>query len=137
MYRKPSPAILISTLPVGHVDLRPGEKPMLVCPSCGQWTILTRKIAHWHADRSTGQECDGGGQLYSFDLSQAQLTAAVTVATRDADLRRSRRSFTKPQPKTPAPLTTIARRYAQAVEINATGNAKARAAISRLERALT
>lgn len=137
MYRKPSPAILISSLPVGHVDLRPGEKPMLVCPSCGQWVILARKIAHWHTDRATGAECAGGGQLYHFDVSSARLEAARTVAVTDAAQRRTRRTFTKPQPPKGAPLPAIARRYAQAVQINATGDAKARAAIARLERALT
>ena len=136
MYRKPSPAILISSLPVGHVDLRAGEKPMLVCQSCGQWVILTRKIAHWHTDRATGTECAGGGQLYCFDISPAQVAAARTVAVRDAEQRRTRRTFTKPQPPKGAPLTAIARRYAQAVEINATADAKARAALARLERAL-
>jgi hypothetical protein len=129
MYHSSAPAILASTLPAGHLDLRPGQDPMVVCSHCGQWTILTRKIARWHKVRGTQDDCPGGGQRYRLDVA-----ATGTEPVVDTGIR-ARRSFTKPQPRTPAPLTAIARRNAQASEIASARNADMHAALARLEQA--
>ena len=122
MYHNSRPPIIASALPAGHLDMRPGQVPMVVCGHCGQWTVLTRSIARWHKLRGTQDDCPGGGQRYRLDVDATQVEIAPRTGIR------AHRSFREPQPPTPESVVHIARARRQAGE--------AHAALDRLERAL-
>ena len=107
MYHNGKPPIPASSLPTGHVDLRDGEPPMVVCGDCGQWVIVKRTIAFWHT--ADGADCPGGGQRYRLDVSPIALAAGYGDAVRDAAQHRPRRMLVKAAPPIPVPVADIAR----------------------------
>jgi hypothetical protein len=101
------PARPISSFPANEVNLRPGEKPSLVCPDCRTWRFLAAGIIQPH-HLDSGAKCDGAGQRVYRDVPLATLETAMRTEVRQAATRRARRTFYKPAPPIPAPLHRLA-----------------------------
>lgn len=101
------PARPLSSFPANEVNLRPGEKPTLVCPHCRAWSFLAAGIIQPHR-LSSGAKCEGSGQRVYRDVPLAALETAMRAEVRQAATRRARRTFAKPAPPVPAPLHRLA-----------------------------
>jgi hypothetical protein len=101
------PARPISSFPANEVNLRPSEKPSLVCPDCRAWRFLAEGIIQPH-HLENGAKCDGSGQRVYRDVPLATLETAMRTEVRQAATRRARRTFYKPAPPVPAPLHRLA-----------------------------
>lgn len=85
------PPIAVSSLPVHHVSLWPGEKPQVVCPSCGRWRMLYRgMLAPHHMDLGDRRRCPGSGQRVRVDLDPLDWLAQLRIAELDAGTRTGR-----------------------------------------------
>lgn len=79
---KPSslPALTASTMKPGHLDLRVGAPSSIVCPDCGTWRHLKRRMIWPHRlDRTTSGgptlRCPGSARLVDLDLTVEQWQA--------------------------------------------------------------
>jgi hypothetical protein len=113
------PALLASTIRPDLLNLRPGERPSMVCPACRRWQLLYRSmIAAHHPD--DGPRCSGSGQRLLRDLSPDQwLTQLYRWQHRqrrrrvaDPDRRHSTRVHLSPAPPVPPPVCRITRNAA-------------------------
>lgn len=99
------PARPISSFRASDVNLRPGEKPTLVCPDCHTWRFLAAGIIQPHRT-GDGSRCAGSGQRVYRDVPLARLDDAERVEARQAATRRSARVHYKPAPPVPLPVHT-------------------------------
>jgi hypothetical protein len=103
------PALLASTLPPNTLNLRPGERPAMICPDCGCWRLLYRSMiaAHQAADGIT--RCPGSGQRLNRDITPQVWQAQLRDAVQNAGRRRPSRVHLQPAPPVPTPVFRIRR----------------------------
>ena len=104
------PPLRASELPPNQVSLYPGEARAIVCPGCGRWQKPANGGLRRHAlDADSTRACPETGRRVWFDLAPAQWQALLTVAVRDAALRRSSRVHRGARPPVAPPVFRIAR----------------------------
>jgi hypothetical protein len=81
------PARPISSFRASDVNLRPGEKPSLVCPDCGTWRLLAAGVIQPHRVED-GAKCAGAGQRVYRDIPLVSLESGVRAEQRQAATRR-------------------------------------------------
>lgn len=101
------PARPISSFRASDVNLRPGEKPSIVCPDCGTWRLLAEGVIQPHRAEDGGK-CDGAGQRVYRDVPLVRLESGVRAEQRQAATRHPGRVHYKPSPPVPAPLHRLA-----------------------------
>lgn len=82
------PRMYASRMRPNHLNLRPGEPRMVVCPDCGRWHGLRRSIVSPHWDDSDISLCPGSGQRICVDLDPAEWAQRLSEAIAEADLIR-------------------------------------------------
>jgi hypothetical protein len=103
------PALLASTLPPNVLNLRPGERPSMVCPDCQGWRLLYRSMIAAHRADDGTTRCPGSGQRLTRDLTPEAWQARLRDALRDASRRRTARVHLQPAPPAPTPVFRIRR----------------------------
>ncbi|WP_238431836.1 hypothetical protein [Streptomyces cavernae] len=106
MRPSPLPPYLARELKPQDLNLRDGEKPMIVCPECGTWRFLKRSMIQAHhpgqEDLKKGERaprCLGSARLVDFSgLTVEEWGAALVEGDLEAGARRSKQQFSKPTP---------------------------------------
>ncbi|GII03091.1 hypothetical protein Pta02_50990 [Planobispora takensis] len=98
------PPLLASAMPPNHLNLRPGERLMAVCPDCNRWRLIRRSMLWPHRTDDGTTRCPGSAQRVIIDLTPTQWLARLAMACRQAATRRTRRIQLAPQPPTPTPI---------------------------------
>lgn len=115
MRPSPLPPYRLSEFKPQHVNLRDGEKPMIVCPECETWRIVRRGMVWPHHPRKEGLKkgeraprCSGSARRIIFDITVEQWGAALVEGEREAGARRSAQQFHKPAPPAGQPVHRMA-----------------------------
>jgi hypothetical protein len=83
------PSMLVSTLPPGQVNLRPGEPVTMACPICGKWRQVKRHMLWPHRAHDGRTRCPGSGQRVRIDLAPGEWLVRLEAAHRSQRRARS------------------------------------------------
>jgi hypothetical protein len=106
------PALLASAIKPQNLNLRDGERKLIVCPDCHTWRALRRNMI-WPHHPDLGQDgrparCPGSGQRIIMDITVEQWGEALAIGSQEAAARGGRRQFTKPALPAPTPVHRMA-----------------------------
>ena len=103
------PVLLASTLPACDVEVRPGERPVVVCPVCGTWRLVREGRIFPHPGLD-GRRCAESARRFALDVSLARLEADQRAAVAHAAQRRGSRVHCKPAPPVAPPVFRLTTR---------------------------
>lgn len=108
MHHNGQQVVLASTLPPNRIDLTPGVRPSLACPTCGAWRLLRRGMITPHNTHGTMRRCAGSGQRVTLDLTPAAWRARLAIGDRHAGMRHGTPVRLRPTPPVARPVCRLA-----------------------------
>jgi hypothetical protein len=97
------PVLLASALPACDVEVRPGERPSIVCPVCHTWRLVREGRIFPHPGPD-GRRCAESARRFALDLPLARLERDQRAAVAHAAQRRGNRVHRKPAPPVAPPV---------------------------------